>query len=293
MILVARGRRAEELRQHGAIIENALTGHVDTIQLRVTRRLAPDMRADLCLVAVRREQLDDVLPVLVAASGIGRIVFMTNHAHGSEELFAALGRSRVVLAFPGAAGGIEEGVDRYLEVREQPTAVQATARDVIELFRGAGFRVASVRDMDSWLRRHAVFVTAIAGALYEAHGDADRLAANPEGVRAFILAVREGWSALDRRGVAHAPLALRAIFRWVPLPYAVGYWRRLLGSARGEWYFARHVRHAPAEMVALAADVRESLDSAPSPCLDRLYSAVDRAGVNFRSRTAGSGQSVF
>jgi hypothetical protein len=39
----------------------------------------------------------------------------------------------------------------------------------------------------------------------------------------------------DRRGVKSAPLALRTIFCWAPLPYAVGYWRRLLGSARGEF----------------------------------------------------------
>jgi len=31
---------------------------------------------------------------------------VVNHANGSEELFKALGRKRVVLAFPGAAGSI-------------------------------------------------------------------------------------------------------------------------------------------------------------------------------------------
>ena len=128
------------------------------------------------------------------------------------------------------------------------------------------------------MRRHAVFVTAIAGALYEAGGEARCLASNPQRVEAFILAVREGWSALDRRGVASAPLALRSIICWVPLRYAVGYWQRLLGSLRGEFYFARHAQHAPAEMAALAADVRELLDGTPVPCLHRLYAAIDRAG---------------
>ena len=174
-------------------------------------------------------------------------------------------------------------MDRYIELSEQPTAVEAHARDAISLFRGAGFRVARVGDMDAWLRRHAVFVTAIAGALYEAGGDARRLAANAEGVATFILAVREGWSALDRRGVKSAPLALRTIFCWTPLPYAVGYWRRLLGSARREFYFARHARHAPKEMAALAADVRELLDLVPVPCLDRLYSAINQAVQNSHS----------
>jgi 2-dehydropantoate 2-reductase len=242
--LIARGTRAEELRERGAIIEDAMSARTDTVQLPITERLTPDTHADLCLVAIRREQINEVLPDLVAASAIGRFVFMVNHANGSEGMFKALGRARVVLAFPGAAGSIEGGVDRYIEVSEQPTAVETSARDVISIFRGAGFRVSRVQEMDAWLRRHAVFVTAVAGALYEAGGSAGRLAANPEGVSTFILAVREGWAALDRRCVKLAPLALRTIFCWVPLPFAILYWRRLLDSSRGKLYFARHARHA-------------------------------------------------
>ena len=173
---------------------------------------------------------------MAAASSVGRFFFMVNHANGSQEMFKALGRERVVLAFPGAAGSIEGGVVRYTEVSEQPTAVESNARDVVSLFQESGFRVTCIADMDAWLRRHAVFVTAVAGALYEAGGDAGRLAANKEGAGMFILAVREGWSALDRRDVKPAPLALRAILCWVPLPYAVGYWRRFLGSPEGSLY---------------------------------------------------------
>jgi hypothetical protein len=36
-------------------------------------------------------------------------------------------------------------------VFEQPTAVDARARDVISLFRGANFLVAGMADMDAWL----------------------------------------------------------------------------------------------------------------------------------------------
>jgi 2-dehydropantoate 2-reductase len=281
--LIARGRRLEELQERGAVIEEALSKRTDTVRLATAEWLSPDTHADVCLVAVRREQIAEALPELAAAPAIGRIVFMVNHANGSEELFEALGRTRVVLAFPGAAGSVEGGVVRYTEVREQPTAVESNARDIAALFQKAGFRVAAIADMDAWLRRHAVFVTAVAGALYEAGGDAGRLATTGEGVRTLILAVREGWSALDRRGVKPAPLALHAIFCWVPLPYAIGYWRRLLGSARGEFYFARHARHAPAEMAALAGDIRKLLDDVPTPCLDRLYTAINQASAIHKS----------
>lgn len=272
--LIARGTRAAELRLRGAVIEEALTGRTDTVQLPVSERLSPDANADVCLVVVRREQITEILFDLVAASAIRRFVFMVNHANGSERILNALSPARVVLAFPGAAGRINGGVDHYVEVDQQPTAVEANAEDIAALLRGAGFRVTRVRDMDAWLRRHAVFVTAVAGALYEAGGDARRLAASPEGVGTFIKAVREGWSALDRRGVKSAPLALRTILCWVPLPLAIAYWQRLLRSARGELYFAAHARRAPREMAALVADVGELLDDLPTPCLDRLYAAV-------------------
>jgi ketopantoate reductase len=245
------------------------------VQLQITERVPPGAQVDVCLVAVRREQIDEALPDLEAASAIKRVVFMVNHANGSDRILNALSRARVVLAFPGAAGSMDAGVDRYVEVNQQPTAVEASAPDIVSLFRGAGFRVVRIREMDDWLRRHAVFVTAVAGALYEMGGDARRLAASSEGVRTFIEAVREGWSALDRRHIKLAPVALRTILCWVPLPLAAVYWQRLFGSARGEFYFARHARHAPAEMAALVADVRELLDDVPTPHLDRLYAAID------------------
>jgi 2-dehydropantoate 2-reductase len=276
---VARGNRAAELRGRGAAIRDALTSRSDVAKLLVVDRLTPDTFADVCIVTVRREQMDDVLPDLVAAVGVARFLFLVNHANGSQTLHAALGRQRVILGFPGAAGGIENGVDRYVEVAEQATAIEAVAPDVAAIIRDAGFRVELVRDMDSWLRRHAVFVTAVAGALYEADADPARLASDARLVGTFIRAVREGWAALDRIGAAPPPLALRAIFLWVPLPLAITYWRRLLRSPRGELYFAVHTRHAPLEMAALATDVRFLIQNEPVKHLTLLYAAVDKAAA--------------
>jgi 2-dehydropantoate 2-reductase len=225
---------------------------------------------------VRREQLDDVLPSLIAAPKVGRFVLMVNHANGSGYLFSALGRSRVVLGFPSLAGGIENGVDVYVDVAEQPTTLERTAPDIARMLRTAGFRVTMVADVDSWLRRHAVFVTAIGGALYAKEGNASLLAGDKKLMRTLILAVREGWAALDRQGDAPPPLPLRIIFGWVPLPFAIDYWSRLFRSPRGEYYFARHVRQAPAEMAALAADVRQIIPPQQAPHLDLLYSAIHR-----------------
>jgi 2-dehydropantoate 2-reductase len=276
---VARGARAAELRARGAMIRDALTGQSYVAKLPVIERLTPDTVADLCLVAVRREQMDDAQPDLVAATGVARFVFLVNHANGSEALYAALGRQRVVLGFPGAAGGIEDGVALYVDVAEQPTVIEANAPDVAAIVRNAGFRVELIRDMDSWLLRHAVFITAVGGALLQVGSDPRRLASDRRLVRTFILAVREGWTALDKRGVAPPPLALRVILLWVPLPFAIIYWSRLLRSSRGDFYFARHTGHAPKELAALAADVRSLIQNEAATHLRLLYDAIDKAAA--------------
>ena len=278
--LIARGARAQQLRTQGAAIENALTGVRDCVQLPVIERLDPDANADICLVTVRREQLAAALNDLRAVNGLKRVVFMVNHAAGSAALFDALGRSRVVLAFAGAAGSIEGGIDRYVEVAEQPTVVESTAPDIAVHFRNAGLRVVLVRDMDSWLKRHAVFVTAMSGALYAAGGTARGLAACESLVRSMVLAVREGWAALDRAGVGSEPLALRTIFRWAPVLVGCAYWRRLLATARGEYYFGRHARHAVKEMAALGDDVRLLVGDCPAPHLLKLLEVLDQRASN-------------
>ena len=149
--------------------------------------------------------------------------------------------------------------------------VTVTVSDAI--VRAAGIRARSIKDMDAWLRRHAVFILAISGALCAADCDARKLAHDRDAVRAFILAVREGWRELDRKQIGPAPVPLRAIFEWSPLFIATAYWSRLLAS-RGDDYFARHVRRAAPEMQALGADVLSLMGQAPIPNLRHLYKAV-------------------
>ena len=169
---------------------------------------------------------------------------------------------------------------RYVEIPQQATSLESTAPDIAWLFRQAAFRVDEVENMDAWLRRHAVFITAIVGSLYRHRCDAARLAQNREQVRQFILAVREGWAALDSKGEPAAPFALRTIICWVPLRFSVTYWCRLLASSRGDLYFAQHARHAPAEMASLATDVRTFTSEREAPRLYKLLGAIDRRGIS-------------
>jgi hypothetical protein len=64
--LVARGLRAAQLARYGAIIEDTRSGRRWRAELPVSEKLEPDCAAELCLVTVRREQLESVLPISAA-----------------------------------------------------------------------------------------------------------------------------------------------------------------------------------------------------------------------------------
>jgi 2-dehydropantoate 2-reductase len=280
--LVARGARAAELRAHGAVLEAALDRRpqVERLRLPVSEGLRPQMHADLCLVTVRREQLEAALPELTRASWVARFLIMGSHVGDSQALFAALGRERVVQAFPGFAGTPENGTIRYVEIAQRPTALDGTARDVCNLLRHADLRYSAVHDMESWLRRNAVFLSAVFGALYLAGADARRLGGDATLVETLILAVREGWAALDARRVGPPTPEMNAIFRTLPLAFARTYWRELFTSARGDYYFARHARRSASEAAAVADDVLALLGQREAPYLRLCCAAIARAAGN-------------
>ena len=66
--------------------------------------------------------------------------------------------------------------------------------------------------MEDWLKTHAVFVTAIAGAIYLAEGSSAALAGRPEAVRTLVRGVRQGFSALSAAGVVIEPRRLGMLF---------------------------------------------------------------------------------
>jgi 2-dehydropantoate 2-reductase len=273
--IIARGRRAAELRRLGLIIRNASSGRTESLSLPIQETLPNDLRAALCFVFVRREQIEAAVAALERSKGVERFVWMGNHVSSSDLLNSRLGHDQVVLGFPGAAGSIQDGVDVYLDIPEQPTTIDAKAPEVAALLRAAGFKTQSVRDMNAWLKRHAVMITAISCAILAKNGDARALAGDPLLMRSLIDAIREAWIALDDAGVTPAPLALRAIFQWVPKRFAAEYWRRLLASEKGEIYFAQHARRCVDETRALAIDVKTLItDRNRIPHLLRLYSVL-------------------
>ncbi len=281
--VLARGDRADSIRSNGLSLEDVRTGKRWSVRVEVREQLDPEDYYDLAIVAVRRDQLAGLMPQLAGSRRIPTVLFMLNNPLGTADLVAAMGRDRVLLGFPGAGGARERNVVRYALIAEQPTTLgevdgQRTTRltAVAKAFRASGFRTKVSYHMDAWLKAHAFFVTAVAGAIYLAGGDCRRLSADEERLNLMVQGIREGFAAVHALGLPIRPLPLKILFG-LPKFCVVRYWRHFFAVETAEYVFGRHARVAAGEMRQVATDCVAILKSAAveGAALRQLYRAID------------------
>ncbi len=175
--ILARGLRLAERRNQGLTVKDAATGQLVHISIATTDHLSPSDAYDLAIVAVRLDQVGEVLPVLAAAKQIPTVLFFLNNAFAVEQYAQVVGRERVVLGFPGIGGRRDGATIQYYVLPQQPTTlgdltgiVTPRLRLLAELFRSTGQRVEITPRMDAWLKTHAVFVTCMAAAILQCAG---------------------------------------------------------------------------------------------------------------------------
>jgi 2-dehydropantoate 2-reductase len=282
--VLARASRRADIERHGLVLEDIVTGARSVARVSVVGQLLAEDNYDLALVTVRRDQVSGILPELALNKNTPSVLFMLNNPSGSSPLIEALGSQRVMLGFPGAGGTMEGCVVRYTMIAQQPTTIgepngkeTARLRALLQSLRACGFRVCIDNDMDAWLISHAFFVTSVCGAIYLAGGDCGCLSRSPSLLKLMVDGVRQGFSVVRALGRPVHPLALNVLFTWLPRLFAVYYWRRYFSQQTAEFVFARHARHASAEMRMLAMECRLLLGKTgnPAPALVRLYSAID------------------
>ena len=149
---------------------------------------------------VRNDQVESVLPSLAASKATPNLVFMFNNLAGPQRLVDVLGRDRIVLGFPGAAG--ERAADGSVVATVLPALIQRTTlgeldgrstsriRALAAALKRAGFPTAISSQMDAWLKTHVALVSPIADAFYAAGGDLRSLADSKSRVTAMLCNIR-------------------------------------------------------------------------------------------------------
>jgi 2-dehydropantoate 2-reductase len=271
--VLARHQTLQALTQDGITLADQ-----DPVRVEVTGEVAPDRPFELVLVTVRRDQVGEILPVLARLQA-SHVVMMQNNSLERPRIADIVGRDRTLFGFPGVGGyRREDGAIEYIEIPQQPTTLgrQPGQDEVVgEVFKSAGFAVATVADMDGWLKTHAVFIAATCASINSCGGDAVKLSADRERVATMIRAAGEGFRALASQGVAVQPRPLKMIFTVVPRVFAVRYWQGQLRGTVGTVALAPHSRMTKdTELPVLYGDVQKMVAGrVPTPHLDELLAA--------------------
>ncbi len=281
--ILARGQRLAEVRQHGIVLVDAQTGEETVTSVNTVEELAPGDAYDLVLVVMRKNHALQILPVLAANQHTPNVLFLMNNAAGPSALVDALGKERVLMGFPNAAGyrqghavhcltGTEED-KAYVPFGEVDGRITERTREVAAILESApGFGAQIRTDMDTWLKYHvALLFPSLAPALRAAGVDNYRLARTRDLVVLAIRAMREAFRVLYSMGLPVTPSKFRVI-EWLPEPVVVLLAQRLLANPLMETALVKHaeaardeVQHLIGEFMALARST-----PVPTPTIDRL-----------------------
>ena len=285
--VLARGTRADSLRNEGILLEAIPSGEQTATAVGVIETLDPEADFDLALVMVRKYQLADLLPMLAKNQKIPTYLFLGNNVVGAEEIVSVLDSRRVLLGF-AAAGGVREGNRvRYL-APEPGKDLGKTILGALDgsrsvrllklrlLFEGTGLPVQISTDIDAWLKNHAAVILPVAWALYAAGGDNYRLARTRDGVLLMLRAVRENLKVLRLLGIPVLPWSLRWL-AWLPEPLMLPWLQRMLDSRQAEIGLAGHANAARDEILLLSEEFARLTRAAavPVPAGKRLMQSLD------------------
>ena len=215
---------------------------------------------------------------------------MVNNPSGYADWVNAVGTDRLVLGFAGAGGTLVGNVVRYVVVSRllQPTtfgeldgSTSPRLKQIMHVFRGAGFPTASTSNMDAWQKTHVGWVSPLANALYMVDCDNHVLARSPHVVRLAVRAVREGFRVLRTLGIPVTPAKLR-MWEWIPESLLV---RSLMLWADTNYFRTVIVEHSVAatdEMRHIAEEFRTLTVSVSiaTPAIDELQSFSPRPDQN-------------
>lgn len=261
---LARGKRLEELRTMGLRLQrmdrkNGRKEEEVSPPIRLIERLSSEDIYDYIFVTLRAEQVMEALPQL-AGNRSETFVFMVNNAWGYEAWEQALGRGRVLPAFPGAGGCIERGIVQYNLVQRcvQPTTlgeVDGTRtprlRTLQRLLAKAGFPTSIQHNMDAWQKTHLALVVPMACAIYYDGGDNYSLANNREALLLTSKSLRENLAFLRRAGIGITPKKI-AVMRYLSPSLMSDLLTNIFASSWAELFIMGHTLKARGEMLYLA-----------------------------------------
>ncbi len=281
--VLARGQRLQDIREHGIVLESGIDGPRTVTRVKAVESLQPDDRYDLVMVVMRKNQAEQILPVLVANRNTPTILFMMNNFAGFQPLVEALGEERVMVGFP-LPGGERIGhvmrivpIDRMhrytIPIGEPDGLIRDRTREVAAVLRTMeGYKVEIRQDMDAWLKYHvAALMPALVPAVYASGTSVERMARTRDAVVLAVRGMREAFRALEKAGVPMSPRKFRILY-WIPEPLLVFLVRRKLKGEAMKISGEGHLKAAREEVESLTQEFRDFVrrNGIATPVIDSM-----------------------
>ena len=281
--VLARGKRYEEIKDEGIIIENPFNHKRSITKVPVINCLDPEDIYDFILVVVRKNQVADLLPVL-AQNKSPNIVFMGNNLSGPAEFGKIIDKQRIMLGTVVAGGKRDGDIIRAIvstplasPFGEMDGTITPRLKRLVTTLRDAGIKAKTSTEMIDNQMTHAVGVALIGKLTMKYNCDLSALARSKEDLKLFVDARLEAHQVLRALGHKIIPPSEEAI-RIIPSFLQIAGMRWLLNSKLGEVGLAYHVSQAPDEMQQLAHELSTLVNQTglPFPAIRQILGADER-----------------
>lgn len=249
--IYARGKRLESLLKNGLLYKK--DNQIKTAKVTVVSTVQDDDLYDFVFLTVRENQLRAAL-VELKDNVSPTIVTMVNSLDTYDSWEEICGKGRILPAFPGAGGGIENNVlDAALTPRIiQPTTLGRTdgrEKKLAAIFKRAGIPYQVVEDMHTWQICHLGMVVPIADAYYESE-DPKNCGSDHRLMMATARQIKDNFQHISSGGVKLSPSKMNW-FKILPTPIVALLLGVVFRSDFGDRFMYQHSMKAPDEMKRL------------------------------------------
>lgn len=262
--ILARNEQYDFIKENGLVLFNEFTGKKESVKIKVVDQLGENDRYDLVVVAIRKNKLQSVLPVLSGNHHIKNILFLGNNVSGFDTYLEFLPKEKVLFGFGMAGGGRKEHVIHYVDsekpggkrmplvMGEMDGQMKERTAQIKAFFERAGIPVHVSKDIDGWLKYHAAMVFPICAAIIKNDGDNHKLANNKEDLRDCLHAAKEAGNVLKASGYTKRQPFKFNFFYWLPQWLLIKGIQKTFSTKFAEIAIAMHARAAADEFKELS-----------------------------------------
>jgi 2-dehydropantoate 2-reductase len=262
--VLARGKRLEQLRKYGIVIEDKIFNENFRTDIKVIDRLRTDDYYDLVLIIMQRQQVSKILPVLQKNRKVPTFIFMGNSVDGAEEYLNFIDQKRIMLGFGGPGGYRKNNSVIAAYVRdycilyfgEIDGKISNRVEYIKDVFQKSEIKVEIPESIDAWLKNHAALISPLAIASYAERGRGRRLVDEDKNMAMAVKAFKENLKALEKLGIPIMPKKFK-MMRFIPSYFLKRKLKNLVNSEFGKIALSGHANHAKGEMEKITRDFRE------------------------------------